>query len=161
MEPRPYIRYALINQHDLFTSVRWCLWANCAVQSLRPRRIGLLGLRRLERGSLCSWTPFDLRNKTRLCTRGNRSRLATVINLFNFISRVTWTMPCSPNRVLSTPTPCHAAAGSSHADWLHFAWGTAEAKCTFATAVCASGLSVPGRLPTLLHGPGTYNLAEW
>ena len=33
----------------------------------------------------------------------------------------------------------------------HFAWGVAEAKCILVTAVC---VSVPRRIPTLLHGPG-------
>jgi len=33
---------------------------------------------------------------------------------------------------------------------LHFAWGIAEAKCILVTAVC---VSVPRRIPTLLHGP--------
>jgi len=44
------------------------------------------------------------------------------------------------------------------ASWcLHFAWGVAEAKCILITAVC---VSVPRRLPTLLHGPGC-KLEEW
>jgi len=44
---------------------------------------------------------------------------------------------------------------------LHFAWGVAEAKCILVTAVCVPVcLSVPRRIPTLLHGPGC-NLGEW
>jgi len=42
---------------------------------------------------------------------------------------------------------------------LQFACGVAEAKCIVATAVCVC-LSVPRRIPTLLHGPGC-NLGEW
>jgi len=38
---------------------------------------------------------------------------------------------------------------------LHFAWDVAEAKCIVVTAVCVCVcLSVPRRIPTLLHGPG-------
>jgi len=38
---------------------------------------------------------------------------------------------------------------------VHFAWGVAEAKCILITRVCVSVcVSVPCRIPTLLHGPG-------
>ena len=38
---------------------------------------------------------------------------------------------------------------------LHFARGVAEAKCILVTHVCVSvSMSVPRRIPTLLHGPG-------
>ena len=40
---------------------------------------------------------------------------------------------------------------------LRFAWGVAEAKCILVTAVCVPAcvcLSVPRRIPTLLHGSG-------
>jgi len=36
---------------------------------------------------------------------------------------------------------------------LHFAWVVDDAKCTVVTRVCVC-LSVLGRMPTLLHGPG-------
>jgi len=43
---------------------------------------------------------------------------------------------------------------------LHFAWVVDDAKCA-SVCVCASVcLSVRGRMPTLLHGPGC-NLEEW
>jgi len=40
---------------------------------------------------------------------------------------------------------------------LHFAWVVDDAKCIVVTAVC---VSVPRRMPTLLHGPGC-NLEDW
>ena len=47
---------------------------------------------------------------------------------------------------------------------LHFAWGVAQAKCILVTvicvSVCVSELSVPRRIPTLLHGSGC-NLGGW
>jgi len=51
----------------------------------------------------------------------------------------------------------------SRAIWLHFAWVVDDAKCIVVTRVCVCVsvcLSVRGRMPTLLHGPGC-NLAEW
>ena len=44
---------------------------------------------------------------------------------------------------------------------LHFAWVVDDAKCIVVTRVCVSVcLSVRGRTPTLLHGPGC-NLGAW
>ena len=44
---------------------------------------------------------------------------------------------------------------------LHFAWVVDDAKCIVVTRVCVPVcLSVRGRMPTLLHGPGC-NLGEW
>jgi len=42
---------------------------------------------------------------------------------------------------------------------LHFARDVDDAKCIVVTSVCVC-LSVRGRMPTLLHGPGC-NLGEW
>jgi len=44
---------------------------------------------------------------------------------------------------------------SSSSSSLHFTWGIAEAKCILVTAVCVFVcLTVPRRIPTLLHRPG-------
>ena len=42
-------------------------------------------------------------------------------------------------------------------DLLHFAWVVDDAKCISVTRFC---VSVPRRIPTLLHGPG-FNLVGW
>jgi len=43
---------------------------------------------------------------------------------------------------------------------LHFAWVVDNAKCIVVTASVSVCVSVRGRMPTLLHGPGC-NLKEW
>ena len=55
----------------------------------------------------------------------------------------------------------HLKTQASYVIQLHFAWVVDDAKCIVVTRVCLSVcVSVRGRTPTLLHGPGC-NLAAW
>jgi len=61
-------------------------------------------------------------------------------------------------------TTIHYASSTTHAKCnklLHFAWVEDHEKCIVVTRVCVSVcLSVRGRMPTVLYGPGC-NLGQW